>query len=338
MENCTGVSTNNTCVTVQESTVLSEPGFAAFYIAIILIQLLGLALIVLLIGSLCCNSSLHKPLTVFLVNQLAACIIFIIHNSSIHVMALVLALSDDLPSPPLSFCQFLIWGYGLGSVGRMWSLTAFSIVVFVTIKRGVTSFRPIHYVTGVLGVWMVTFVIIIYITLPYPVYAAEYVDNVICFPHHDIIPPTSRIPTLAIWVVAGGIIPLTISITIPVITLCYIKRNIITEGAEYNKGMAKFTLFLVTGNIVNLLGQLTPGLVALYVEVPGVVIAYLLIVLSTLPTPVSIIVILKPVRERMKKIMCFLCTYKGSLPKRNVALPTARTAATLSQDLVTEHI
>jgi hypothetical protein len=220
----------------------------------------------------------------------------------------------------------------------MWSLTAFSVVVYITVKRGMNFFTPIYYLVGVLGVWMVTFIVTLYIALPYPVYAAHYVDNVVCFPHNDIIPRASRIPTLAIWVIAGGIIPIAISITIPIITLCYIKRNIITEGAEYNKGMAKFTLFLVTGNIVNLLGQLTPGLVALYVEVPGVVIAYLLIVLSTLPTPVSIIVILKPVRERMKKIMCFLCTYKGSLPKRNVALPTARTAATLSQDLVTEHI
>ena len=102
--------------------------------------------------------------------------------------------------------------------------------------------------------------------------------------------------------------------------------------------MAKFTLFLVTGNIVNLLGQLTPGLVALYVEVPGVVIAYLLIVLSTLPTPVSIIVILKPVRERMKKIMCFLCIYKENLPKRGKFLSTASTAATLSQNLETEQV
>ena len=338
MENCTGVSTNNTCVTVQESTVLSEPGFAAFYIAIIAIQLVGLALIVLLIGSLCCNSSLHKPLTVFLVNQLAACIIFIIHTSCMFLTPLVLVLSDDLPAPPSSFCQFLLWGFGLGAVGRMWSLTAFSIVVFLTIKRGVRSFKPIHYITGVSGVWIVTFVILIYIPLPYPVYAVHYVDNVACFPHSGIIPPTTRIPSLTVWGVAGGMIPLAISIIIPIITLCYIKHNTIMEGAEYNKRIAKFALFLVTGGIVNLFGQLIPGLVSLYAEAPGVVLAYLLISLSTLPTPVIIIIFLKPVRKKMKKIMCFLCTYKGSLPKRNVALPTARTAATLSQDLVTEHI
>ena len=338
MENCTEVSTNNTCVTVQESTVLSEPGFAAFYIAMLSIQLLGLALIVLLIGSLCCNSSFHKPLTVFLVNQLAACIIFIIHTSCISLGSLVLALSDDLPSPPLSFCQFLIWGYGLSAVGRMWSLTAFSIVVFVTIKRGMRSFRLIHYLTGVLGVWIVTFIIIIYIALPYPVYAVQYVDYVACFPHNAIIPPTSRIPTLTVWVVAGGIIPLTISITIPIITLCYIKRNTITEGAEYNKRIAKFALFLVTGNIVNLLGQLIPGLIALYAEAPGVVLAYLLTSLSTLPTPIIIIIFLKPVRKRMKKMMCFLCIHKESLSKRNKSLPTVSTAATLSHDMVTGQV
>ena len=245
--------------------MLSEPGFAAFYIAIASIQLVGLALIVLSITSLCSNSDILRPLAVFLVNQLAACIVFIIHTSCIFLTSFVLSLSGDLPSPPLSFCQFLIWGLGLGAVGRMWSLTAFSVVVYTTVKRGIRYFTPIYYLVEVLGVWMVTFIITLYVALPYPVYAVHYVDNVACFPHNDIIPPTSRILTLTVWVVVGGIIPLAISITIPIITLCYIKRNIITEGAEYNKRISKFALFLVTGNIVNLFGQLIPGLTMNYV-------------------------------------------------------------------------
>ena len=226
-------------------------------------------------------------------------------------MALVLTSFDDSSAPRalLSFCQFQIWGLGFGGVGRLWSLTAFSVVVYITFKRGMRSFRPIYYLMGVLGVWIVAFIINLYAGLPHPVYAVQYVDNVACFPHNDIIPRASRYPTLAIWVVVGGIIPLVISITIP-ITLCYIKRNIITEGADYNKRIAKFALFLVTGNIVNLIGQLIPGLIALNAEVPGVVLACLLITLSPLPTPIIIIAFLKLVRERICNTLCFLCASK----------------------------
>ena len=308
--------------------MLSEQGFAAFYIAIISIQLVELALIVPSITSLCCNSDIHRPLAVFLVNQLAACIIFIIHTSCIFLTSFVLSLSGDLPSPPLSLCQFLIWGLGLGAVGRMWSLTAFSVVVYITVKRGIRYFTPIHYLVGVLGVWIVAFIITLYAALPYPVYAVQYVDNVACFPHNDIIPRASRYPTLAIWVVAGGIIPLAISITIPIITLYHIKQNIVTEGADYNKRIAKFALFLVTGNIVNLLGQLIPGLIALNAEVPGVVLACLLITLSPLPTPIIIIAFLKPVRERICNTLCFLCVSKEHVYKIDESLPTASTSAT----------
>ena len=260
--------------------MLSEPGFAAFYIAIASIQLVGLALIVLSITSLCSNSDILRPLAVFLVNQLAACIIFIIHTSCIFLTSFVLALSGDLPSPPLSFCQ------------------------------------------------LVTFIITLYVALPYPVYAAQYVDNVACFPHNEIIPRASRYPTLAIWVVAGGIIPLAISITIPIITLYYIKRNIVTEGADYNKRISKFALFLVTGNIVNLFGQLIPGLIALNAEVPGVVLACLLVTLSPLPTPIIIVVFLKPVRERICNILCFLCVSREHVYIIEESLPTASTSAT----------
>ena len=310
--------------------MLSEPGFAAFYIAIISIQLVALALIVPSITSLCCNSDIHRPLVVFLVNQLAACIIFIIPSCCIFLMSLVLVLSGhgSIPIPPLSFCHFLLWGIGFGAVLRMWSLTAFSVVVYITVKRGMNFFTPIYYLVGVLGVWMVTFIVTLYIALPYPVYAAHYVDNVVCFPHNDIIPRASRIPTLAIWVIAGGIIPIAISITIPIITLCYIKRNIITEGAEYNKRIAKFALFLVTGNIVNLFSQLIPGLIALNAEVPGVVLAYLLVVFTPLPTPIIIIAFLKPVRERISNVFCFLCASKENVSKIGESLPTVSASAT----------
>ena len=156
----------------------------------------------------------------------------------------------------------------------------------------------------IIGVWLISFILNIHFMLPYPVYAVQFVDNVVCFPHNAIIPKANQYPALAIWIVFGGITPLTISITIPIITLCYIRRNTITEGAQYNKRIAKFALFLVVGNVVNLLGQAVPGLVALYAEAPGVILAYLLVSLSLLPTPIIIIVFMKPVRKKIRKMFC----------------------------------
>ena len=62
-----------------------------------------------------------------------------------------------------------------------------------------------------------------------------------------------------IWTVFGGLKLLTVSIIVPIVCLCYIRRNIVTEGTEYRKGMAKFFLFLVMGGSINFFGQVFPA-------------------------------------------------------------------------------
>ena len=306
MDNCTGISDNSSCPSEMNPAVLKEPGLAAFYLILLLILVVALVLVVLSIASLCGNSGVPRVLSIYLINQLVGCIVVIFFSSSLFLVALVLTLNSTLDLPPIPYCQFLIWGYGFGAVGRMWSLFAFSLVVFIVVKRGEKVFKCGYMVIGIVGAWVVTLLVAFYLTLPYPVFALHFVDDIACFPNNAVIPRTSRYPTIFIWVVFGGIIPLSASITTPIITLCYIRRNTITEGAAYNKGIAKFALFLVVGNVVNFLGQAVPGLVALVTEAVGVILAYLLVSLSLLPTPIIIIIFLKPVREKLNRMLyCF---------------------------------
>ena len=301
MDNCTGISDNSSCPSEMNPAVLKEPEFAAFYLILLLILVVALVLVVLSIASLCGNSGVPRVLAIYLINQLVGCIIVIAFASFILLAALIITLNSTLNLIP--YCQFLIWGYAFGAVGRMWSLFAFSLVVFVVVKRGEKVFKCGYIVVGIVGAWVVTFLVAFYTALPYPVYAVHFVDDIACFPNNAIIPKTSLYPTVFIWVVFGGIIPLSASITTPIITLCYIRRNTITEGAAYNKGIAKFALFLVVGNVVNFLGQAVPGLVALVTEAVGVILAYLLASLSLLPTPIIIIIFMKPVQEKLKRML-----------------------------------
>ena len=355
VENCTtGISQNGSCIPAKEGTLLSEPGFVGLYVILILVLFLAMVITWLLLLSLCCNPSVPGVLATFLVNQLAACTVVNFITSAIALTGLTLTLDRafsldiggllgqastnqtlQLDTPSLSFCQFLIWGYGFGAVGRLWCLVAFSIVILITVKYGQRAFKCAHILVCVIAVWTVTFILNIHVMLPYPMYAVQFVDNVACFPHNAIIPKASRYPTLAIWIVFGGITPLTISITIPIITLCYIRRNTITEGAQYNKRIAKFALFLVVGNVVNLLGQAVPGLVALYAEAPGVILAYVFVTVSLLPTPVIILVFMKPVRERMKRILHCSCSFKTTSTRHEGSFPSTSNTLNSTIDLAT---
>ena len=275
MDNCTGISDNSSCPSDMKPAVLKETGFAAFYLILLLIMVVALVLVVLSIASLCGNSGVPRVLSIYLINQLVGCIVVIFFTSSLFLMALIITLNSTLDLPTIPYCQFLIWGFAFGAVGRMWSLFAFSLVVFIVVKHGEKVFKCGYIMVGIVGAWVVTFLVAFFATLPYPVYAVHFVDDTACFPHNAILPRTSVYTITFIWVVFGGIIPLSASITIPIITLCYIRRNTITEGAAYNRGVVKFALFLVVGNVVNFLGQAVPGLVALITEAVGVILACL---------------------------------------------------------------
>ena len=73
-----------------------------------------------------------------------------------------------------------------------------------------------------------------------------HVQGVACFlDYNDIICMQACHTFIAIWITAGGLIPMTVNIAMPIICLCYIKKNTATEETQYRKGMAKFSLFLV---------------------------------------------------------------------------------------------
>ena len=91
----------------------------------------------------------------------------------------------------------------------------------------------------------------------------------------------------------------------PIVCLCYIKKNAVTEDTLYRKGMAKFSLFLVLGGAINIAGHILPGTISISAEPPGLYLAYGIGVASLLPAPVIIIGYLKLVQEQIKKI--FTC-------------------------------
>ena len=96
---------------------------------------------------------------------------------------------------------------------------------------------------------------------------------------------------------------MTINIAVPIICLWYIKKNIVTEDTQYRKGMAKFSLFLVLGGVINMAGQLIPGLVALNSEAPTVYLTYSIAAVSLLPIPIIIIAYLKQFKSKPRRLL-----------------------------------
>ena len=85
--------------------------------------------------------------------------------------------------------------------------------------------------------------------------------------------------------------------------MCYIKRQTISEGAQYKKAMAKFAAFLMDWECSK--PKVVPAVLAqeiLYMNSVGVYITHTTILLSCISTPILIIVFLKPVQTNIETI------------------------------------
>ena len=323
MDNCTLVETH--CNATAPHTELSlKTAFFAGYVFCMLFLLITVGGLVLLTAvAVGLATPVPKIIRVFLVNMLAAGLIVATVCFFTGCISIVLALSD-IAEPARVMCALQIWVFGTGAIARLLSLAAFSIVVLRIVRFGKMTMKGVYIALILAFLWITAMLLNIHIALPV-VYAVQFVDGVACFPHYEVIHEAPRYIFIVTWIVFGGLTPLTISTVVPSVCLCYIKRHSITEGVDYKRAMAKFALFLVAGNLINLLGQTVPGIIAYFADAAGVYATYTLSVVSLLPTPILVIIFLKPVRTKLLEVLTFNCVF---VKKRRLAKKILSTAGT----------
>ena len=295
---------NNTTLPQESDKPLDSPGFMAYIILLALIILVAGVVMGIVVVALTMARSIPITLRLFLINLLLAGMFMALGAIFIGSTSVILvAVGSEQPRPPQYLCRVYLWIVGVGMVARLWNLAAFSLSVLAIVRFGKKTIS-LRYAAVIIAIlWIVPIAINLYLLFPY-MHKIPFVNGVACFSDRNNISINPASGTLyANWITSGGLIPMTVNIAVPIICLCYIKKNTVTEGTQYRKGMAKFSLFLLLGGAINIAGQIIPVLVARYTEPPGVYLSYSIASASLLPTPVIIIAYLKPVREQAKRIV-----------------------------------
>ena len=209
MDNCTNCSVND--------PNLAGTGFGAFLILVLLLVITAIVLNITIITALCVAHSVSKLIRIILINLLVAGVIAALIGIGFILSGLVLNFTS-LPPPDLGFCRFLVWGYGVGAISRLYCLAGFSIVVLLIVCYNKKEMKVLYIVIFLALIWCVSILLNTHILVP-PIYAVQYYDGVACFPRTfdaDIIKEVRYVFT-AIWVIFGGLTPLTISIVIPIV-------------------------------------------------------------------------------------------------------------------------
>ena len=311
MEEKFGNTSNSSATSCQ---AVSDPNLTAYLImgsvalvAVILFN--GLIAIMLLRAT-----SVAVQVRVLLTNLLVAILIVAVVWLCVFLHSVALALGY-VSEPSLLLCRFGIFIFTLTAYARILGLTIFSTMVLQPVACGMAESGVKWLMFSVAPCWVVAFIYSFDVLIP-EAYGVQYVECIACFAGRlegaiQVIFSTKASYTIVIL----NILPLLLCICIPLGTLCYIKRHTIAEGDKHSF-LAKFAAFLILGSFLSVLSQIVSAIVGIVsADIVGVYVAYSIANLSYIPTPVLIVVFLKPVRKQLRRLFC------GKCRKDNEAIP-----------------
>lgn len=263
------------------------------------------------------SKSVALPVRALLTNSLVANIASAVVVLSCMVYALALSFNNTI-EPSLPFCRFVIWAVFVTRESARTGLAAFSVIVIQIIMCTTRQPGKNCMTCSLLTVWVTAIISMVGILVP-PLTELQYLEGVVCFigegySETEII----RSTYLALWFVIGFSVTLLMFICVPLGTLCYFRQHADSEGIQYKKAMAKFTAFLLVGNVLDIIGLVVIAVTVSNVSsalAVGLFVIGIYLPLAHIQTPILITVFLKPVSQQLRCLFCSMCkTNSGSEP------------------------
>ena len=281
----------------------------------------------LLLVAIATEKSLPKTVKIVLANLLIACLVAALGLTMISLAKIILILCNCSEHSD-GACRVMFWLITGGGAARLSFMATYAVLIYIIVKfqvKGISSYR-IWF--AVVIVWIISMGYNAVIFSP-EILEVAFVDGVTCTPH------SSGFATYlytGIYIVIFCIGGFTLTAVIPIVTLRFIKKNTITGDVSIHRAMAKFSLFLLIGNIINFLGQALPLIFTLaspkgeenYVAEKAInYLEGLIIDISLYPTPILMLIYFKPLRKQLFKILCccgymFGKRYQGSLTQSTI--------------------
>ena len=224
-------------------------------------------------------------------------------------------------------CRLMLWATLSGGAARLMYMTTFAISVYVLVRYGARKMKIWVVVVAVVGVWVGALLPNAAIFSP-DVVLINFHDNGTCAAHG------TGYKTLFYtfgYISVYSLLGFAVSVFSAIATVWYIRHNTISGDITLLKAMVKFAVFLVLENVFNFFGQIIPMLLAAFapvgedwytLEKASLYVEFTFVLLSHISTPVLILVFFRPVRQRMKRMLCGVCTKKVVVPKKSKTAKT----------------
>ena len=314
MNNSSLHNTSNSTAGMEEEE--TRPLFSYYSLCITVFFLTPLLLLnTLLIVAIAVERSIKGSLRLVLVNIITAGQVVIVGLMMLFISNVIISGCWCPGLRPSDFaCRWMYWVIASGGAARLMYMTTFAISVYVLVRYGAKKMKIILWVAivAVACVWVA-------VLLPN---AAIFSPDVVLINFHDNDSCAAHGTGYKTFIYAFGytgvygLLGFAVSVFSPIATVWFIRHNTISGDITLVKAMLKFAVFLVLGNIINFVGQTTPLLFAAFapagkdwytLEKAFNYVEGVFILLSLVPTPVLILIYFKPVRKRVKRILCGVC-------------------------------
>ena len=252
MENCSNGTLN--CSHLGEGQGLDGPVFGVFSLLMALLNLFHCVLTVLTITALCTAQPMSKQLRIFLIN-ISVGVLVMGGTFLTFTLVSVTLVFTEIGLPPLLLCRLLTWLLALGGFVRPLNVSAYSVAVLVIVRFGKKDWRTLYSGVSIAILWLVVMASDTIFLMP-SVTVVQYLEGVACY--IDSVASFTEVGIVfsVIQLAFGNVVPLVVSAAIPIHCLHYIRKHCITVDMRYKKVVSRLALFLVTGNTVNLAGNL----------------------------------------------------------------------------------
>ena len=311
---------NNSLTNATNATFepVGRPQFTYYSLTVTVFFLTPLLLLnILLTVAIVVEKSIVGTIRLVLVNIVTAGQVVIVGQMMVTIANVIISGCWCPELRPSDFaCRLMVWFIVSGGAARLMYMTILAISIYALVRYGTKKMKIQVTIVAVIGVWLA-------VLFPN---AAVFSPDVILINAHGNITCTVHGTGYKTFIYAFGytgvygLLGFTISVVSAIATVWFIRHNTISGDVTLVKAMMKFVIFLVLGNVINFIGQTTPLIFAAFVpagkdwytleKVFGYV-EFSFILLSLVPTPVLILIYFRPVKQRIKRLICGICVKKS---------------------------
>ena len=332
---------SNTSVNDTAPHLMNNPRFVVFNV----VMLLGVvfpvfAMNTVILVALVLESFIVNIIRLVLGSILVSCLLLALGLAMYHIAGISLYVSP-VNNPPTAPCTITVFLMGFGGAARLVLMAMFAVVVYINVKY--REMPKKHF--AVASFIAVVVLCVIAFLGSSPVLSQEFISTWYAESLACSISPvaTASYIYFGLYIVCFGFVPLSVTVIILVITVCYIKR-LTVKYSNLEKTTVKFGFFLLLGNGINLLGQIIPPILSASVATTqttspqpdgsatrdaAIYITFTVLNIALIPTPILVLIFFNPIRKRLWQWLCCCApkTRKAKhIHKSNLEVPTIQTA------------